>query len=149
MSMEMINRLLLLSFMIVTAFQDLKTKSVSTWIFWSVGGAELVLGWMNGSFAEAGLLERAGSMGIGVLLLALARLSGGSIGEGDGCFLLITGMVFGFWNNLALLLYGLLFCSCFSLGLVLWGFVLHVDMRKKTVPFLPFLLPAGIWMVML
>lgn len=149
MSMELVNRLLLLSFMVMTAFQDLKTKSVSAWIFWSFGSLVLILGWLNGNFVQAGLLERAGSMGIGVLLLALGRLSGGCIGEGDGCFLLITGMVLSFWNNLALLLYGLLFCSCFSLGLVVWGFFLHVDMRKKTVPFLPFLLPAGIWMVLL
>ena len=148
MSIEIINRLLLLSFMVAAAFQDLRTKDVSVWKFWVFGCAVMIAAWFHGNFEIAGLPERAGSMGIGAALLLVSKISGGSIGEGDGWVLLITGMALGFWNNFALLLYGLLFSSCFSLGLVVWGFFLHVDIRKKTIPFLPFLLPAGIWMVM-
>lgn len=149
MSILLLNRILLLLFMISAVCQDLKMKSVSVKSFLLFGGLIFLMACLSGVFLQTGWLARAGSMGIGAALIMISRLSRGAIGEGDGWFLIITGILLGFWNNLALLLYGILFCSCYSLGLVVWGFFLKVNIRKKTVPFLPFLLPFGIWMVFL
>lgn len=143
------SQILMMSFMGVSVWQDLKTRSLSVYSLVVFGGLILTAACLTGTFLQPGWLERIGSMGIGVALLLISKVSQGAVGEGDGWFLMITGMVLGFWSNLAVLLYGLLFCSCYSLGLIVWGCLLKVNVRKKAIPFLPFLLPAGIWMVLL
>lgn len=68
----------------------------------------------------------------------------GAIGMGDGLFFIVSAIFLGFWTSIALLLFGLMFCSACSLGIVCWGIAAGVNVRKKRLPFLPFLLPAWI-----
>lgn len=136
-------RLIMFSlFLCIAAWQDLRMKSVSLWVF--------VI------FGIAALLERRGisldmiiSAGIGLILLGIGFISRGAVGEGDGMFFLVSGLYLPVMENCLLLLYGLFFCSIFSLMVFAAGSAANRNMRGRTVPFLPFLLPAVIWLVCL
>ena len=131
-----------LLFWCIAAWQDLRMKSVSLWVF-------IV-------FAIVALLIRKGvsldmvfSAGVGLILLGIGILFQGAVGEGDGMFFLVSGLYLPVIDNCLLLLYSLLFCSVFSIIIIMAGICTNRNLRSRTVPFLPFLLPAGIWMVCL
>ena len=73
---------------------------------------------------------------IGGVLILISVLTGGQIGVGDGILFLVSGLVFGFYENTVLLFLSLLFTSFASGVLIL---IKHVD-RKFTLPFAPFVL---------
>lgn len=80
---------------------------------------------------------------VGVAMLFLSILTGGRIGAGDGVVLIVTGIYLGVERNLTLLLCGLLMCG-------IWAFVLIVlrkKSRKDTIPFIPFLLVAYVYIL--
>lgn len=134
-----------LVFLISAAWQDIRHRSISVWIYWIFGG-------LAGLFLMTGVgmweFEIAGAVMIGVVLLLVGRWSSWSIGAGDGWFFVIAGIYLGFWANLALLFYGLFLCGFYCLGMVVWGWIYRIDVRKMKIPFLPFLLPAGIWIIL-
>lgn len=139
-----------LLFLLVAAGRDLKKKSVEIWIYLIFGiWALLDIGyrWMvMGQQIDCGNLFSSLCLGLG--LLGCGILWGDAVGLGDGCFFLISGLLLGFWENLALLCYGMLLCSLYCLGYLIWNQVYyHRNVRKDTVPFLPFLVPVGIWIV--
>lgn len=129
-------------FWCIAAWQDLRMKSVSLWVFIVFGIAALLI--------RRGIsLDMIFSAGIGLILLGIGMLSRGAVGEGDGIFFLVSGLYLPVIDNCLLLLYGLLFCSMFSFIIITAGIIANRNLRGRTVPFLPFLLPAGIWMVCL
>lgn len=137
-------------FLLLAAAQDLKKRQVEIWVYLLFGGAALAVGvgrqLTGGGY---GWLEHLGGMSPGIALLAAAALSRGGIGMGDGCFFLVSGLLLGFWENMMLLCYGMLFCGIFCLGYLVWCRVCRTaDVRKQVVPFLPFVLPPGIWLVL-
>lgn len=142
---------LFVCFLLTAAGQDLKRKSVELWIYLVFGG--LALAYLIYGSAVCGKQIEWGSLASGVCvglgLLGCGMVCQGAIGMGDGCFFLVSGLMLGFWNNLALLLYGLLCCSVYCLGFLTWNRIRYQrNVRKETVPFLPFLVPAGIWLVL-
>lgn len=129
-------------FWCIAAWQDLRMKSVSLWVFIIFGIGALLM-------RREISLDMIFSAGVGVILLGIGIMSRGAVGEGDGMFFLVSGLYLPALHNCFLLLYGLLFCSIFSLILIAAGTCRNRNMRGRTVPFLPFLLPAGIWIVCL
>ena len=89
------------------------------------------------------------SVGIGGLLLLLSLISREHIGRGDGVFFLVSGMFLEWRINAALFFYGLMLCSIFCLWTEVYGQRKHRNKKaqKITVPFLPFLVPVGIWLM--
>ena len=118
----------LAGFTALAAGQDLRKKQVDInlyWIFGMIAGAVLVF-----------------------RMLGLGKVSRGSIGAGDGCYFLISGLLLGFWRNLAVLFYGTLCCGLFCLVYFVWGnFKKKDNLRKQTVPFLPFAAVPVFWMI--
>ena len=84
--------------------------------------------------------------GIGGILLFISRLIGGGIGEGDGWFFVVAGLFLSPGENGLLLLSGIFLSGIFSLLYVVAGALNGTWQRhRKSFPFLPFLLPAGLW----
>lgn len=141
------SRLIELMFLIITAWQDIWTKSISVWVYIVFGISALLLRFDRETVSWHSLTGVCISMGVGLFLYVVYKVTEGAIGEGDCLFFLVTGIFFNLWDNIFLLLLGLLLCSIYSLGLVVWGAFWHVNVRMKRLPFLPFLLLPGIWLV--
>lgn len=137
-----------LCFVLLAAGQDLKRKQVDVCIYLVFGIAAMGSVCIQLAAGETyNLLEHVAAASIGVGLLGLGMLSGGSIGTGDGCFFLVSGLMLGFWENLAMLCYGTLLCGVFCLIYFWWG-RMHgwKNIGKQTIPFLPFAALPGIWL---
>ena len=84
----------------------------------------------------------------GIALLGLSRLTNGGIGEGDGWFFVVMGLLLEGKEIIGLLLSG--FCLCVFTGLLLlmqavWN---GHGYRNLRIPFLPFLIPGGLYLVL-
>ena len=135
-------QMIFLCFLILAAYQDLKTKSIESRLFWLFGflGAGICL------IEKRSLSEVAVSCGIGVVLLLVSRWTQGGIGEGDGWFFVVSGLYLPKRANGALFLCGLSLCFLVSLPLAVMSVIRHGNGRKRSLPFLPFLLLPGIWL---
>lgn len=146
----MTGKWIFLLFLIIAAGQDMKRKSVDIRVYVVFGMWALIgLGYhwlMEGHLVNWGNLFSSMCLGLG--LIGCALLWHDAVGMGDGCFFLVSGLMLGFWENLALLCYGMLLCSIYCLCLMVWNQVrYHRNVRKYTVPFLPFLVPVGFWII--
>lgn len=145
-----LERWLFACFLLLAAAQDLKRKQVDIWVYLLFGGAALTAGigrQLTGT-ADSVWLEHLGGAGLGLGLLVASAVSRGGIGMGDGCFFVVSGLFLGFWENFMILCYGVLLCGMFCLGYLIWcRFHVISDVRKRVIPFLPFVVPPGIWVV--
>lgn len=137
-------------FLVTAAVQDWKSRQVSVWVYLLFGAAALVsVGWRLMAGEELRWMELAGSICIGLCMLGAGIATGGAIGSGDGCFFLVSSLLVGFWDNLMLLCYGTLLCGIYGLGYLVWcRWHTAEPAGKKVVPFLPFLIPPGIWLLL-
>lgn len=136
------------AFLLTCAWQDIRNKEIDVWLYWLFGllAAGVMLAF--GTPAED-WMDKFESMAVGAVLLLIGKMSRGAIGAGDGWFFVVTGLLLTAGENCILLVSGLVFSGCAGLGMVVWGAVSGINMRKRSLPFLPFLIPAGIWMVMI
>lgn len=116
----------------------------------SVGRVFLLVSGLTG-----GLLYAASGLGwhrlllssaVGIVLLGLSYLTDGGIGEGDGWFLVVTGFFLEPVENVILFLSGVVFCSVYSLTLTAAVFAGGGNIKGRRLPFLPYLLPIGLWL---
>ena len=129
--------------LLFAAWQDWRWRSLSMRFLLAAGMVGIGLS----AVLNRTLLQVVSSAAIGVLLLLLSKWTEGGIGEGDGWFFVVSGCYIDWQDNLCLFLSGLFLCF----GLSLCFIVLRLLKRKRnhvTVPFLPFLLPAGISMML-
>ena len=134
-----------ISMLVLAAWQDLKTGSIDVRFLVIFGCIGLLLH----QSTELLWYERIASCGIGGILFLLRFMTGGGIGEGDGWFFVVTGLYISWEKNLLLFLMGLGLCSLFSLPLAVQAILEKGKGRKRELPFLPFVLPAGIWIATL
>lgn len=82
--------------------------------------------------------EICGGMLLGVGLLGIAKMTGESLGYGDGLLFLVTGIYLGGWDNCSLLMTSLVLAFVFA--------IIQILVRKKSakseIPFVPFVLSA-------
>lgn len=120
--------------------------------FRGIGKVSLMLAGGMGLVVSAGSGREWGDVFIsvipGILLLGLSYLTDGGIGEGDGWFFVVSGLFWELEENLLLMLSGILFCSMYSLVLAAAVLARSGSIRRKTLPFLPYLLPVGLWLVL-
>ncbi|HIT64322.1 MAG TPA: hypothetical protein IAC37_07770 [Candidatus Ventrimonas merdavium] len=165
------NKIVFGLFLLAAAGQDIRKKQVDMWIYLVFGCAAAgllvfhMLGggiWLDGmrGISDTELTTEAGSdwqyltdaltggtLGLG--LLGIGMVSGGSVGSGDGLFFFISGLLLGFWENLLLLCYGSLCCAVFCLGYLVWKKLRKGQWAgRETVPFLPFAAMPGIWLLL-
>ena len=82
--------------------------------------------------------EICGGAFLGVCLLGIAKVTGESLGYGDGLLFLVTGIYIGGWDNCSLLMTSLILVFVFA--------IIQILVRKKSakseIPFVPFVLSA-------
>lgn len=117
--MEDINRvhIIFTTFLAAAAWQDLRNKSVSVWLYLGYGA---VAGAIRLTGGEPVLQALSGGL-VGVVLLAAGWMTAGAIGIGDGLFFVVSGLYLSFYDNVRLLLYGILWGGIFCLFLFLHG----------------------------
>lgn len=159
--------MLFLLFLLTAAISDWKTREIPAWIY-ILGGMEAVLwrissttdfskqweneAWivlLHGNADSLSFLEIAGGALIGVVLLIFSKVTKGAVGAGDGMLFFITGIYLGFWKNAMLLWGSLLLCSCWGIGLLAVRQIKWPAGKKIEIPLLPFVLPVGMWLIML
>ncbi len=132
-------KLILLAYLTMASASDIRRRTVSV-------RAALVLS----AAAAAGNVIAHGAdlswlLGIlpGIFLLGTAWLTRESVGYGDGCVLLAVGLILGAPACTGILLTALLTVCPVSLAILIWK-----KDRRKTLPFVPFLLGAYIvWLL--
>ena len=151
---------ILLVFLIVASIWDLKERAIPVWVFVlpavvmvlldfgyitnevlgtvKVTGNTIITAERIGGTANRILIEKLGGMAVGLVILAVSKLTHGQIGEGDGMAFLITGFYLGVEENFLLLLEALLLSSMWGLT---WMLMKKINL-KTSLPFVPFVLTA-------
>lgn len=139
-------------FLLQTAWHDLRKRQIPIWIFLFFGAVGICIvflplsGWPGENSVGMGIRSIAGFLP-GIALLSITACTRGQIGSGDGFFFLVSALYLSVRSLLLLLSSGLIFCSAFCLGMVIWGAWSGVNVRKMRLPFLPFLVPAWLWLL--
>lgn len=140
-----IRKIIFLIILGYAVWMDLRTKELSGTFLLGAAcvGAVVLAVWGP---AGENWQETIFACGIGGILLFISRLIGGGIGEGDGWFFVVAGLFLSPGENGLLLLSGIFLSGIFSLLYVVAGALNGTWQRhRKSFPFLPFLLPAGLW----
>lgn len=125
-------------------WQDIRYQEIGS-VFLSISGmAGLIFCILLGRSLKMTVL----SVLVGAVLLGLHMATRGGIGEGDGWFFVVTGLYLEPEENLLMLVSGILFCGLFSLTLSAMILIGGGKTGKRRIPFLPYLLPAGLWLVL-
>ena len=143
MNLWLVKDLLYLIILTWEAYQDWKKKSITKNSLLIAG----VLGVTISVLLGRQVIQIIISCSLGIALLALNKCTNDGIGEGDGWFFFISGFYMDWHNNLQMFLTGLFLCFGASLILVVQG-CFRKRKNKITLPFLPFVLPAGIEMIL-
>lgn len=124
-----------LVFLYLCAREDFRIRQLSMIRLLLLGGIGCI--WY-GIVRPFSVLELAGGIGIGMILLFTAYISRENIGVGDGWLFCVSGIFGGLRVNLMLLVFSCLLCAAYSLMMLLrrrWN-------RKDRVAFAPFVLAA-------
>lgn len=132
-----------LVFLVWAVWEDIRTRTVRQGLLAAAGSIGLGVSLLSGR----NIPEVLSSAAVGIFLLILGQITDGGIGEGDGWFFIVTGFFLKPAENFMLFLSGLVFCSVYSLAYMAASFIGGVCVRQKRLPFLPFLLPVGLWLV--
>ncbi|MCI8454476.1 MAG: pilus assembly protein CpaA [Lachnospiraceae bacterium] len=124
------------------AWQDIEKHSLSNGFLALSAGLGLAL---CISEKRAGMAVLAAILP-GLVLLTLGRLTCGGIGRGDGWFFVVSGFYLNLWENVWLLVSGLMLCGIYSLVLAVLLAAQGRSVRRLRLPFIPFLLPVGLWL---
>ena len=150
----------------VTAFQDCRERRIRVSVFVIFGTAGIVLrgvelfleinalsgDWESvdlWGFAARRILDVGAAMAVGGGMLLWSAMTRGAIGRGDGLFFSVSGLYLGFFRNFILLMGGLTCCFLVCGILVIKGVCAGQNVRRRSVPFLPFLVPGGIGVMFL
>lgn len=144
MPLERVRNIMFGLFLLGAACQDLKEKSISVRLFWIFGFAGLSMWAVEGGALVPRLLSFL--PGLAVLLISIATR--GEVGAGDGCFFFVSGFYLPFAVNCKLLIYGLLFSGLSCAVIYIAGLMKGKNRAKSPVPFIPFLVPVWIGLVM-
>ena len=149
-------RILFWFYRAVAAWEDFRYRAIRLQVFagFGIAGGVLRFGVLCLSFSlpgrwEAALADVGLAMLVGVALLALSILTRQAVGAGDGWFFVVSALYLGLQRNVLLLLGGLTACFIYCSVLLVWGRLRCVSVRKRKVPFLPFLIPVCLGMACL
>ncbi len=133
---------LFIIYLCLSVWQDIRCRCIRRGWFLLFGLFGLAVCIRN----QTGPHELLFSAAIGIVLLVLNYVTEGKVGEGDGWFFIVSGLYLRPENNLLLFLSGMIFSSTYALALFATAFTERSGIGKKRIPFLPFLLPMGLWL---
>ncbi|MDO4295178.1 MAG: prepilin peptidase [bacterium] len=144
--MQNSSQVIFLIFLIIAAIYDGKERSIPLWLLGGTAGCAIMAEILT---REKSIWDMGLGMAVGCLLLLLEKVFQGELGRGDGLFFCVSGFLLGGKRNLLLLGGGILVCGIYSTFLLLFGAIANISVRRWKLPFLPFLLPAGIAVLLL
>ena len=83
-------------------------------------------------------------MSVGIVLLLYSLVTHESIGYGDGCLFVMTGLFLGFWENLVLLLLASVLAGIGAAVLLFF----RKKKKKERIPFVPFVFTAYVLLLL-
>lgn len=132
-SLRMIIPILLISWLFICSWQDIKRKQISIILIVAGFAVIFISSLICGNLS---VWNRLAGLSLGILLLGMNPITRGQIGMGDGLIVCATGLCLGFSKNSMLLIYALFASAIISIILL----VLFKANRKMMIPFVPFLL---------
>ena len=139
-----VRKIIFLVILCAAACQDMKNRSLDGRFLLACTGMGAVIRAIEGCVWTEVLCSAV----VGLLFLAAGRLTSGGIGEGDGWFFMITGLLLEPRENVMLAVAGISLCFLFCLTLLARSIRDGRSVGKKKLPFLPFVLPGGIWIAL-
>lgn len=133
----MIYHIVTLAFLTVNSITDLKNKRVYLVVSVAFAIAGIIV---NIIFRRHSLISILLSLGIGVILIIISKVTREAIGMGDGIIILVLGVLNGAYENLLISLYGFLISFLVSAFLL----ITRKLGRKDKIPFIPCLLAGYI-----
>jgi len=127
--------------LLLCSIQDVIQKKICLWMI-AIGG--VLTGICILHYKTISLKDSLGGILVGVGVVLISKATGGKIGMGDGLLLCLTGMGLGLWGNIELFAYALFAAAVVSIVLL----ILHLVDRKKSIPFVPFLLLSYMFITM-
>lgn len=132
-----IGRLGVFLMLILFSVEDIRHKSIVRWHFllaipWCV--ADIIINTLM--TPNISLLERGIGLIVGILFLLISHLTRGQIGMGDAYVIIILCIMLGIFSGMEVITYSFLLSAI--IAMILAG-LFHFN-KKKTMPFLPFLL---------
>lgn len=134
-----------LVFLLLGVWQDIRSRTVSIRYLIFFG----IIGLISGLRTGPEPAEVFMSVLPGAALLLAGKAADGQIGEGDGWFFVVSGLYLGPVKNWIFLLTGLTLCGIAGLFWIVRTGNGNKSERNRRIPFLPFLIPAGLWMTLL
>ncbi len=122
----------MLGTLFLIALQDMKRKDISISMLLVLGILAVVFHMI---YEKRSIYDMLLGAAIGCVLMALSLISGGKIGMGDGVLITMTGLWWGFWDNLMML-----FLSTALMGAT--GIILIIAGKKNKddeIPYAPYL----------
>lgn len=138
---ENITSAALLIFMAVAAYQDWKEKQINVYIFLVAASVGIVL---RVGVQEESVWSMLAGVAVGIVILLLAWLTGGSVGAGDGLMFMVSGIFLEFWENINLLMTSLTIAGVVALFMI----AVKKKGRKYRLPFVPFMLVAYLFQLL-
>lgn len=129
----MIQSVVLLSLLGICSWQDIKKREVTLSIICLYGIIGIVL---HLCLDKIAIFDILGGMGMGILLLLIAKVFHECVGYGDGLLLLVSGIYLGANKNMELFFYSVILSGIFSLIL----FLFFHKKKEFEIPFIPFVL---------
>lgn len=134
--LEIIKTIVLFISLALSAWIDWKKQQVSLLLTAIVG----IIGILCAFFEKTNFLL---GMTVGAVLLLIGMCTKESVGYGDGCLFLMTGIFLDFWENLSLLLFASVFAAVTAAG----SLCLKRKNKKDRIAFVPFVFFAYITLV--
>lgn len=114
---------------------DIKRKSIDIRLL--IIAAVLIMA--GGLFAlDRSLPDRALGLIPGLIMLFCGKITRGGVGTADIVLVLALGVGNGFFEGAGIVSASLIFCGLFAISVICFSFK-KGDLRKKTLPFIPFL----------
>lgn len=131
-TLEVISCTLFILWLLVCAIQDIKDKKLSVFLIFLGFTCLFPFSFLSNTIS---IYNRLGGLLLGLFLVAMTYVTRGQIGIGDGLFVMVVGICFGFGISGTMLIYGLVLSALISLYLIL----LKKGNRDTRIPFIPFL----------
>lgn len=138
----MVQQCLLFGFLAICSVEDIKRKQLKLWVILTFGIVGMIIHLLT---FQTSIMEIAGGILIGLIVMLISILTKESIGMGDALLLMVTGMYLGAKQNILMLFIGIFLSGLFALVLMFT----RKKQRKDEMPFVPFLFAGYLFQLFL
>lgn len=143
MQISILKNLFFLLFLIKFSINDFKYKRItlkSFFIYLIIGIVILILSIINQNKIE--FVEIIKSIAFGSIIIFISIVTKSAIGRGDGIYFIINAFYINFITNITMFITGIYIMFLFCIFIYIKN---NGNVKNLKLPFIPFLLPYGIW----